>query len=230
MKDLNVALRDTRLMKCAAIAGTALALPIAAHAGPVTVAGPGGPFTDPSSFQVDIDNNGVNDFQFDVFSNLIGPATEYITVLGLGSNQVVGSGGFASPLAAGASINGSSTLTSGSTTLAHSQKFLKMKAKGPWPQDGSFAYLGVEFQSGADTLYGWMHISATTDNFILGSGLQTSSEQLTIDQMGYESTPGGTTFAGGEESASVPEPATLSLLSLGAAGISAVRARRRKNS
>ena len=33
--------------------------------------------------------------------------------------------------------------------------------KGPWPTDGSFAYLGVQFFVSGQPFYGWVYLSAT---------------------------------------------------------------------
>ena len=69
-------------------------------------------------------------------------------------------------------------------------------------------YLGVKFTIGAVTNYGWIHV------VVDGSSEPTNA---LIKGYAYEDTPGGQIAAG------VPEPGSLALLALGAAGIALFR-------
>lgn len=78
-------------------------------------------------------------------------------------------------------------------------------------------YIGVRFNLGGGDLYGWIALRIN------------SSDLLTGDVLGwaYEDT-GAAIAAGATTGAPVPEPSSLTLLAAGAAGLAALR-RRRKN-
>jgi hypothetical protein len=79
----------------------------------------------------------------------------------------------------------------------------------PFPET---QYAGLRFDLADGTHYGW--IEARTD-----------FNEVTLTRFGYESEPGVGTTAG----AGVPEPGTLALLALGAAGVAAMRRRSRRH-
>ena len=73
-------------------------------------------------------------------------------------------------------------------------------------------HIGVKFTIGAGTHYGWMHASVDEGGI------------LTIFSWAYEDVPGESIAAG----ATIPEPGSLSLLALGAAGLMTRRRRKRQ--
>lgn len=86
---------------------------------------------------------------------------------------------------------------------------------GNWNDLGA-GFFGFSFGLNDGTHYGWAQISIANDY------------RITLMDFAYESVPGLEILAG--QTVSVPEPATTSLVAfgLGAAGLSAYRARRRK--
>jgi hypothetical protein len=202
------------------MAGAALTLPLAANAGVITGSGPGLISSATSPFTFDIDGDGTNDLSFTVNAGI--PAD---TVLALGSNAFVGtSGGNATPLTAGMTIDGTNATATGTGTLQTSQimkfKTFKLVQVGPWPfPSGGAAYLGVQFQISGETHYGWVQLGATTNDFV------GAPNQIDLMAFGYETNPN--TGIGAGATSETPEPATLSLLALGAAGVLAARRRRR---
>lgn len=84
--------------------------------------------------------------------------------------------------------------------------------------DSSMEYLGIEFQLDGQTHYGWVDIT-TNYASVEGVDWDPSPTTYTISGWHYEDTPGASAVV-------VPEPATLSLLALGASGLLAHRRRK----
>ena len=76
---------------------------------------------------------------------------------------------------------------------------------------GTFAYAGFRFDAADGTHFGWIRLSVS-------AGL------LDFDSAAYETTPGMAIAAG-----AVPEPGTMSLLALGAAGVIGAVIKRRRS-
>lgn len=213
-----------RVSKSAVLAGAALGLPLAAHADivytPLNITVSTDNSTDASQ---DLQIGGVNEFLFTASL-----ASYNDTVTPLGSNGYVGTLGgidtppyIATPLTAGTTIGSTSGFLTPTGSLAYNPKFFQKN----WPKTG-IAYLGIEFYVGgldpADLHYGWVSLSACVPG---DTPCSDPSAVIQITGLGYNDVAGQSINAG---QGAVPEPSTLPLLALGAAGIAAFRARRKK--
>lgn len=122
-------------------------------------------------------------------------------------------GTYVTALLAGETIDASRTFMSASPAL------LSGKDNGtPYGAFGSpttALYAGLRFDLTDGTHYGWIEATTPFPN------------SITLTRYGYESDPGvGTSAAAG---LAVPEPGTLGLLALGAAGVLAMRRRSRRH-
>jgi hypothetical protein len=81
---------------------------------------------------------------------------------------------------------------------------------GQWNATPAAGDVGLSIVRGGDTYYGWADIIVNPDYTI------------TLNAFGYDDTPGESEIAG-----PVPEPSSIELLALGAAGIAAYRRRRK---
>lgn len=90
-------------------------------------------------------------------------------------------------------------------------------ATQPWATgtDNTEGFIGFYYRQGSDRNYGWAQ-------FTYGNG---PSQSLTLTSFGYETTPNTAITI-----QPVPEPTTLGLMVSGAAGIAALRRRRKKQS
>jgi hypothetical protein len=80
----------------------------------------------------------------------------------------------------------------------------------------SEGYFGFEFTRGASTFFGWAKLATFTyDN----------EAKIELISYAYDNTP-GTPITTGAQASPAPEPSTIALFALGAAGICAVRRRR----
>src|SRR5579884_868715 len=155
---------DTRLPRCAALAGAALAVPLTAHAaiiysGPQNITKTSDSSNGDQTYPLNLGNG--TDFTFTASFNdgtvTVTPGI-YDAYLGTDSGP-----NLATPLAFGTPINGSSM--SWLTSQGKIQKTLCIKTcevKGPWPTDGSLAYLGVQLTLSGELHYGWVGVEALT--------------------------------------------------------------------
>jgi len=81
---------------------------------------------------------------------------------------------------------------------------------GQWNDTPDGGDVGLSIVRGGDSYYGWADIVVNSDYTI------------TLNAFGYDDTPGESEIAG-----AVPEPSSIELLALGAAGIAAYRRRRK---
>jgi hypothetical protein len=102
--------------------------------------------------------------------------------------------------------------------------------KGPnWV--GQTAYLGLRFDISGQAHFGWAQLSVSGSQDIDCASVPTGSMDCgataTLLGWGYNDVAGESIAAGALPTA-VPEPASLSLLAMGAAGLGALRARRKR--
>jgi len=156
--------------------------------------------------------DGVNDFLFTAsFTNWIDSVTPEN-----GGGYVGTDTNNPTPVPGGTLIGPSSApFQTGTGTLTYGLVF----EKGPW-SNNAFQYLGVDFYSSGELYYGWISLSACTP---AEAGSPCSDPAvININGFAYNTTPGaGITTP-------TPEPSMLPLLALGAAGLTAFRARRKK--
>jgi hypothetical protein len=85
----------------------------------------------------------------------------------------------------------------------------------PWVSNG-IGYMGLKFTVGGKSYFGWAKMSVTTSS---KGGLDATLYEVGVDTVAGQDINAGQTSA-------VPEPGTLSLLALGAAGLFALRKRK----
>jgi hypothetical protein len=222
---------EKRLVRYALAGSAVLCLPAASHASsfdyflvnqPVTTSN--SPYTfsfdgSQADFTLSLENN---DFFYEyIYGNGV-----YVTPQNAAA--FVGSGGYPSALSVGASIYpGSSTFTNENGELSGFLKYGPEEGfKGNWSPSGSPAYLGVQFyiSGDPDPHSGWVQISTTVTN-------GTESAEIidyAYNTVGYDgSNSQASSISAGEESLATPEPSSLALYAVGAAGILALRRRRK---
>ena len=222
---------SSSLSRVALLAGAAAALPLAANAdtivysGPQNIVGDANGSNGDQTHTVNVDGNSASAFTFTA-SNAGIEKTVYVTPSNSATGYLVPSpGADPTPLSEGQIIGSAGTYVTGSGSNG------TLSAKGyfgddsNWPATGTPAFLGITFRDaalGSDTYYGWIELSATT-----------SESDAKYDILGWAYNDAGNSIEAGQIGPDqfvpnpVPEPASLALLALGAAGLVALRARRK---
>jgi hypothetical protein len=152
-----------------------------------------------SPYNISFDGNGT-----DLTLTVSGTGTGAVSVLASAGDAVE-----PGPLAFGTPINlGDPTVTVSQILLSYNSS----NKSGLWASQTD-AFLGVQFTSNVQQYLGWVH-------------LQLDVGQATVVGYAYDDQPGQSINAG---DTGTPEPASLSLFALGAAGVLALRRRQAQN-
>lgn len=161
---------------------------------------------------LDLDGNAASDFFASAFT--FGAATGSARLARLGLNAVVYGPGAVRRLSSGATIGTAESFRGGGFLRnVYSGALLQ----GTWPGGSPTAttgFAGVQFDRGGDTHFGWIRIQLQT-------GANGQPTEMTIVDWAWEDTA-GTAITTGQ----VPEPSSVVLLGMGAAGLAALRRRR----
>ena len=171
---------------------------------------------------VDLDANGVNDFDGRAVIIPGSARSARAEVMGLNGNQLAFDNGFARIFGDGDLIDGAAFGSAGSTGLLGMQSGIAgssfTASQGPL-RTGDTGLVGLQFDIGGQTHFGWARIRL--DELMATSDPQVTST-LTVVDWAYESVPGTAIAAG-----SVPEPSSIALLALGSVGLATLRNRRK---
>ncbi len=194
--------------------GAVLGLPAVTHAGPIQLFS--GDSTGVVSQGLDIDGDGVTDVTF--FANGT-PGSRDTYATGAGSNQI---SMFFTPFGEinaygpGQVIDSSATYAPSGSFLYDKTKMTTTIQKGKWANDiNQTSYMGLQFLIGSDIHYGWAAVS-----------VQLGSATLDVTDWGYNPTANAAVTTPGT---ALPEPSSMALMLLGAAGVSALKLRRKSS-
>jgi len=167
--------------------------------------------TDGETFNIDFDGGGAEfSILFNTYTNVVGILAQSANASWRGDASLTtwGSGGV-SALNNGDEVNAGTKW--GQKTNANTGN-LAMYYSSAW-YGGYFRgttnkYLGVKFNIGTDTVYGWIQVQVP----------DADASKAIITGYAYNDDDGGSITAG-----AIPEPGSLALLALGAAGLAAWR-------
>ncbi|MGJ5819637.1 PEP-CTERM sorting domain-containing protein [Paludibaculum fermentans] len=210
---------DSRLFAYALAGGAALVSATPANAAVIHY---GGPTLDTagSSFNLDLDGDLVNDFTFQ--SGAGDSATTFDAVVSFPGGGVTDPLAFATPVNATTTFNATSPykLTKG----AVDQAGVVTSSGGPYAIAPN-QYMGLTFDIGGVAHYGWARLEVYGTGTPEVNGLLAQG-QLDVRLMEYAYETNNRAGIAVGQTSSVPEPSSLALFALGAAGIAAMRRRK----
>lgn len=205
---------EKKLIRYAFMGGAALALPALSYAGPIltpentTISG---------NDSLDVTLDGVTAFTLNTY---VDTNDSGVTVTGPSTTQFVISKAGGGPFDAYATALGSNALISSSSNFGSATNSTKLSEwkkdwgySGNWSPNNGEAFLGIQFQVSTNTYYGFALIQTDVTD---------PAASATLLETGYESTPN----TGITTPTLTPEPSTLALFALGAAGVLAAKRRR----
>lgn len=179
--------------------------------GAVVYVDPADIIVSPGPLNLDIDANTVDDFNVDTNVLIAGPFfSSSVTAGALSSN------GISAPLGVGQTVDGSLAFDPTQTIVS---AYFDLKTSDP---GGSRSVvLGLRFNIDSNTHYGWLRLA--------GRATFASQPEARVFDWAYEDTPNTalTAPAALADPYAVPEPSSIPLFALGAAGIGALKARRK---
>ncbi len=209
---------NARLFAYALAGGAALASATPANAAVIHY---GGPTLDTagSSFNLDLDGDLTTDF---TFQSGAGDSTAMIEAF-----VNFPAGGVTGPLTLGTPVNATTTFaTSSPYKLAKAfvdSAGVVTSSSGPYAIAPN-QYMGLTFDIGGVAHYGWARLELYGTGTPEANGLLAQGQlDIRLMEYAYETNNRGAIAAG---QTAVPEPSTLALFALGAAGIAAMRRRK----
>jgi len=228
---MNHSSRFRKLAKCALLSGASAALPVTAHAttidsGPLNITISGTPYGADQYLTYDVNNDGVPDLEFDIHGGYEavdpvkgpdrGPATSVEGLNGAAIAENTSLGLFAQDIAPGADVNSALTYVP-----SGNYKLLGNNIGTAFPIDGTTpGYFGFEFMVNGQEDYGYVEVTNSITTITNGDGSTISPASLTIERVVYDD-------SGSQVPVPAPEPASLALFAVGAAGVSVFRRRQR---
>lgn len=211
---------DSRLFAYALAGGAALVSATPANAAIIHYSGPTLD-TAGSSFSLDVDGDLVNDFTFSSGSGTEG-STFQTTV-------TFSTGGVTDPLAFGTPVNAASSFGSSPYKLAKAtvDSAGVVSSSGGAYGIGSDQYMGLSFDINGVPHYGWARVQVYSTGTPAVPDVSPAQGQLDVRLMEYAyETSSRADITTGQTTSTVPEPTSLAMFALGAAGIAAMRRRK----